>query len=59
MTDFTGTYFTCAAVPGWASRGTDSAGRVWRHSSDIAGWDEPPDGRNEFTPRVRRANSPL
>lgn len=46
-----GTYFTCGAVPGWQSKGTDAAGVVWRMTS-LAGWDEPPDSRETYVSRV-------
>lgn len=51
MTDFMGTYFTLAAVPGWVSKGIDNNGVRWTMTG-LTGWDEPPDSRQAFTPRV-------
>lgn len=50
MTSFVGTYFTCSAVPGWASAGVDVNGVRWKMTS-LSGWDEPPDTRTAFEPR--------
>lgn len=51
MTDYTGTYFTVDGVPDWLSKGVDSNGVRWKMTG-LTGWDEPPDSRLAFTPRV-------
>jgi hypothetical protein len=55
MTD-TGTVFTCADVPGWVSKGTDSAGVQWT-VTQLSGWDEPPDSRASFAARANAGGS--
>lgn len=57
MADYTGTYFTVDGITGWASRGVDANGVRWRHSSEISGWDEPPDARDNFTARTNAPGS--
>ena len=51
MTDYTGTYFTVDAVPDWLSKGVDINGVRWTMTG-LTGWDEPPDARQAFTPRI-------
>lgn len=51
MTSPLGTYFTCDAVPGWQSKGTDANGTAWKMTG-LTGWDEPPDSRETYVSRV-------
>lgn len=51
MTDYTGTYFTVDGIDDWLSKGVDANGVRWT-MTDLTGWDEPPDSRLAFTPRV-------
>lgn len=54
---YTGTYFTCPAVPGWQSAGIDPIlGAKWIMRT-LTGWDEPPDARTSFTPRANAGGS--
>lgn len=51
MTSPLGTVFTCDAVPGWVSKGVDANGVTWTMTG-LTGWDEPPDSRESYVPRV-------
>lgn len=46
-----GTWFSCDAVPGWISKGTDANGVVWKMTG-LTGWDEAPDSREIYTRRT-------